>query len=51
MLKENDIEINIEIELDPFMTPDEIIATGKLKTLKNKARSMQKINVRLLKIK
>ncbi|KAI6205271.1 Guanylate cyclase [Aphelenchoides besseyi] len=39
LLKENGIAINIEIELDPFMTPDEIIATGKLKQLKNKARS------------
>ncbi|KAI6209361.1 Guanylate cyclase [Aphelenchoides besseyi] len=38
LLKENGIDINIEIELDPYMTPDEIIATGKLKQLRNKAR-------------
>ncbi|KAI1709792.1 adenylate and guanylate cyclase catalytic domain-containing protein [Ditylenchus destructor] len=37
-LKDHQIDVNIEIELDPFMTPDEIIATGKLKHLKNKAR-------------
>ncbi|CAD5234238.1 unnamed protein product [Bursaphelenchus xylophilus] len=38
LLKDHGIEINIEIDLDPFMTPDEIIATGKLKQLRNKAR-------------
>ncbi|CAD5234237.1 unnamed protein product [Bursaphelenchus xylophilus] len=38
LLKDHDIDVNIEIELDPFMTPDEIIATGKLKQLRNKAR-------------
>jgi hypothetical protein len=38
-LKDNQIEINVEIELDPYMTPDEIIATGKLKSLRNRARS------------
>uniref|UniRef100_A0A915DCZ7 guanylate cyclase n=1 Tax=Ditylenchus dipsaci TaxID=166011 RepID=A0A915DCZ7_9BILA len=37
-LKEQKIEVNVEIELDPSMTPDEIIASGKLKLLKNKAR-------------
>uniref|UniRef100_A0AC34Q670 Guanylate cyclase n=1 Tax=Panagrolaimus sp. JU765 TaxID=591449 RepID=A0AC34Q670_9BILA len=37
-LKDNAIDVTVEIELDPFMTPDEIIASGKLKTLKNKAR-------------
>uniref|UniRef100_A0A1I8BLW6 ANF_receptor domain-containing protein n=1 Tax=Meloidogyne hapla TaxID=6305 RepID=A0A1I8BLW6_MELHA len=38
-LKDAQIDINIEIELDPYMTPDEIIATGRLKLLKNRARS------------
>nr|CAD2203968.1 unnamed protein product [Meloidogyne enterolobii] len=37
-LKDAQIEINVEIELDPYMTPDEIIATGKLKQLRNRAR-------------
>ncbi|KAI1704079.1 adenylate and guanylate cyclase catalytic domain-containing protein [Ditylenchus destructor] len=37
-LKDHQIEVNVEIELDPFMTPDEIISTGKLKHLRNKAR-------------
>ncbi|KAL3073107.1 hypothetical protein niasHT_035383 [Heterodera trifolii] len=37
-LKDAQIEVNVEIELDPFMTPDEIIATGKLKQLRNRAR-------------
>ena len=39
LLKENNIAINVEVELDPFMTPDEIIASGKLKLLRSKARS------------
>lgn len=38
-LKDAQVEINVEIELDPYMTPDEIIATGKLKQLRNRARS------------
>ncbi|KAH7726719.1 GCY-9 protein [Aphelenchoides avenae] len=38
LLKENSVDVNIEIELDPFMTPDEIIQTGKLRQLKQKAR-------------
>ena len=38
LLKENGIAVNVELDLDPYMTPDEIIATGKLKTLRNKAR-------------
>lgn len=42
LLKDNNIEINIEIDLDPYSSPDEIIATGKLKTLKNRARSKVK---------
>ncbi|KAI3418800.1 hypothetical protein GPALN_007900 [Globodera pallida] len=37
-LKDSQIEINVEIELDPYMTADEIIATGKLKLLRNRAR-------------
>uniref|UniRef100_A0A915P3W7 Guanylate cyclase n=1 Tax=Meloidogyne floridensis TaxID=298350 RepID=A0A915P3W7_9BILA len=37
-LKDANIEINAEIELDPYMTPDEIIATGRLRHLKNRAR-------------
>uniref|UniRef100_A0A915M913 Guanylate cyclase domain-containing protein n=1 Tax=Meloidogyne javanica TaxID=6303 RepID=A0A915M913_MELJA len=37
-LKDAQIDINIEIELDPYMTPDEIIATGRLKLLRNRAR-------------
>ena len=37
-LKDAQIEINVEIELDPYMSPDEIIATGKLKHLRNRAR-------------
>lgn len=39
-LKDAQIEINVEIELDPYMSPDEIIATGKLKHLRNRARSL-----------
>ncbi|KAH7716097.1 guanylate cyclase [Aphelenchoides avenae] len=38
LLKDNDIEVNVEIELDAFMAPDEIIASGKLKQLRNRAR-------------
>lgn len=38
-LKDNKININVEIQIDPYLTPDEIIATGQLKLLKNKARS------------
>ncbi|KAH7718588.1 Protein GCY-9 protein [Aphelenchoides avenae] len=38
LLKDNHIDVNIEVELDPFMTADEIVATGKLKQLKNRAR-------------
>jgi len=41
-LKDAQIDINIEIELDPYMTPDEIIATGRLKLLRNRARSKAK---------
>jgi hypothetical protein len=37
-LKDAGIEINVEIELDPYMTADEIIATGRLKALRNRAR-------------
>lgn len=43
-LKEYKIIINIEIEIDPFATSDEIIATGQLNNLKNKARSNKKKN-------
>lgn len=39
LLKDHKINMNIEIELDPLMTADEIIASGKLKLLRNKARS------------
>jgi hypothetical protein len=38
-LKETRIAINIEVELDPFLTPDEIIASGKLRDLRRRARS------------
>ncbi|KAH7698120.1 guanylate cyclase, partial [Aphelenchoides avenae] len=38
LLRDNNIEINVEIELDPFMSADEIIGTGKLKTLRQRAR-------------
>jgi hypothetical protein len=38
LLKENDIEINVEIDIDPYSTADEIINSGKLKQLRNKAR-------------
>lgn len=38
LLKENGIQITVEIDIDPHMTPDEIAATGNLKLLKNKAR-------------
>ncbi|KAL3101133.1 hypothetical protein niasHS_001593 [Heterodera schachtii] len=37
-LKENRIEINTEVEFDPYMTADEIIATGRLKHLRSRAR-------------
>jgi hypothetical protein len=40
LLAEHNVEINVEVEFDPFMTPDEIIASGKLKQLRAKARSM-----------
>lgn len=40
LLVEQNVEINVEVEFDPFMTPDEIIASGKLKQLRAKARSM-----------
>lgn len=35
----NELQVNVEVELDPYMSPDEIIASGKLKPLKNGARS------------
>ncbi|KAI6244143.1 Protein kinase domain-containing protein [Aphelenchoides fujianensis] len=35
---EHDIAMNVEVEIDPFATPDEIIQSGKLKPLRNKAR-------------
>lgn len=38
-LKEHGMEIGVEVELDALMTPDEIIASGKLKTLRSQARS------------
>lgn len=37
-MKDHDIAVNVEIEIDPYATPDEIILSGKLKQLKNKAR-------------
>ncbi|KAI3412113.1 Receptor-type guanylate cyclase gcy-9 [Globodera pallida] len=37
-LKDNKIETNTEIEFDPYMSADEIIATGRLKHLRNRAR-------------
>jgi len=40
-LKDSNIEINVELELDPYMTPDEIVATGRLRHLRNRARSWQ----------
>jgi hypothetical protein len=30
----------VEIDVDPYMTPDEIIATGKLSHLRKRARSI-----------
>lgn len=51
LLKENNIDINIEIEIDPFSTPDEIIQSGKLKLLRNKARSMFFSSLIIIKIK
>jgi hypothetical protein len=44
-LKDAQIEINVEIELDPYMTPDEIVATGKLKQLRNRARGEREGNL------
>ncbi|KHN72851.1 Atrial natriuretic peptide receptor 1 [Toxocara canis] len=38
VLKSTEISINVEIELNPFDSADEIIASGKLKTLRNSAR-------------
>ncbi|KAH7729673.1 CRE-GCY-9 protein [Aphelenchoides avenae] len=35
LLKDNDVEVNV---VDAFMAPDEIIASGKLKRLRNRAR-------------
>lgn len=40
LLLENRVEINIEVEIDQFMTPEEIVASGVLKQLKNNARSL-----------
>uniref|UniRef100_A0A7E4V5L5 Guanylate cyclase n=1 Tax=Panagrellus redivivus TaxID=6233 RepID=A0A7E4V5L5_PANRE len=38
LLKDEEIDINIIVDLDPFMTPDEIISSGKLDLLRTKAR-------------
>uniref|UniRef100_A0A1I7XBV4 guanylate cyclase n=1 Tax=Heterorhabditis bacteriophora TaxID=37862 RepID=A0A1I7XBV4_HETBA len=38
LLKKKDIKVNTVIDFDPYVSADEIIASGKLKTLKNSAR-------------
>ena len=38
-LKEHNVSVNVELNIDPYATPDEIIGTGMLKELRRKARS------------
>ncbi|KAK0397573.1 hypothetical protein QR680_002176 [Steinernema hermaphroditum] len=38
LIKDQDITINMEMELDPYMSPDEIMGTRKLQTLGKYAR-------------
>ncbi|KHJ88415.1 ligand-binding protein, receptor family [Oesophagostomum dentatum] len=38
LLKKRDVKVNIQVEFDPFASAEEIMASGKLKQLKNNAR-------------
>lgn len=40
LLKVKGISVNVQIELNNFASADEILASGKLKTLRNEARSL-----------
>ncbi|PIO75934.1 hypothetical protein TELCIR_02001 [Teladorsagia circumcincta] len=43
LLKKKDVKVNIVIDLDKNQTPEDIIASGKLKLLRSNARSTDKL--------